>query len=287
MKKILLIEDEQFIADMYKMKFEKEGYDIAVAGDGETGLELVKSFQPDLVLLDLVLPKMNGFQVLEKIRTDSDTKDINVYILSNLGQTGEIDQGFKEGANGYLIKSNMTPSQLIQNIEKIFKGEAVGAYNSSMNKNSITDDKSVKKLVKKTPLAANKGEGRKILLIEDEEAIVGIYKIAFEKNGYIVDAAKNGAWGVKLSDQNRYDAIVMDMVMPAMGGYEAITRIRNNELTKDTPIIILSNSAQDKEVNEALKLGASLFLLKSQVTPMKLVGEVGKLVSAEGGSASG
>jgi len=260
------------------MKFEKEGYDIAVAGDGETGLELVKSFQPDLVLLDLVLPKMNGFQVLEQIRTDEKNKGLKVFILSNLGQTGEIDQGFKEGANGYLIKSNMTPSQLIQNIEKIFKGEPVGAYNSSLNTNSPADNKTLKKLPKATISAAKAGKGKTVLLIEDEEAIAGIYQIAFEKNGYAVDMAKNGAWGVKLSGENRYDVIVMDMVMPAMGGYEAITRIRNNEMTKNTPIIILSNSAQDREVNEALALGASSFLLKSQVTPAKLVLEVKNLI---------
>jgi len=282
MKKILLIEDEQFIADMYKMKFIKEGYDITVAGDGETGLELFESIKPDLVLLDLVLPKMNGFQVLEKIRADSENKNVKVFILSNLGQTGEINQGFKEGADGYLIKSNLTPSQLIQSIEKIFKGESVGTIKnngSSENGKAGTNDQTAGKTVKKVVWPEQeKKAGKKILLIEDEEAIADIYKMAFEKAGYLVDAAKNGAWGVKLSDQNSYDAIIMDMVMPAMNGYAAIQKIRENELTKNTPIIILSNSAQDSDVKQALQLGASSFLLKSQVTPMKLVKETGKLL---------
>jgi CheY-like chemotaxis protein len=244
---------------------------------------MAKTNKPDLILLDLVLPKMNGFQVLEKIREDSATKDVKVFILSNLGQSGEIDQGFKEGADGYLIKANMTPSQLIKNIEKIFKGELnkperISEPASGIKKKSFAKVKAILPEEKAKQLKTGQSEGRKILLIEDEEAIAQIYKLAFEKKGYLVDAAKNGAWGVKLSGQNNYDIIIMDMVMPAMNGYDAIKEIRSNEMTKKTPIIILSNSAQDKDVKKALALGASSYLLKSQITPAALVKEAERLV---------
>jgi CheY-like chemotaxis protein len=277
MKKILLVEDEAFIADMYKMKFIKEGYDITVAGDGESALELVKEKKPDLILLDLVLPKMNGFQVLEKLKQDNDTKNIKVFILSNLGQSGEIDQGYKEGADGYLIKSNLTPSQLIENIEKIFKGEAISGVKKSETQNGAAQKNTT--IAKTSPVKKeNVKGGQKILLIEDEEAIAQIYKLAFENSGYVVDVAKNGAWGVKLSGQNAYDAIIMDMVMPAMSGYEALKKIKENENAKKLPVIILSNSAQDNDIKKAMKLGAASFLLKALITPAKIVAEVRRLI---------
>lgn len=125
-KKILIIEDEEYLADMYKIKFESEGYVVVVAIDGETGIKLAQSVKPDLILLDLVLPRMDGFQVLEKLRHDGRTKDIIIYILSNLGQDEEIKKGFEEGANGYLIKANLTPAQLMDYVKRIFAGETVG-----------------------------------------------------------------------------------------------------------------------------------------------------------------
>jgi two-component system, cell cycle response regulator len=280
-KKILIIEDEEYISDMYKMKFQKEGYDAITAPDGETGFEMAKKELPDLVLLDLVLPKMNGFEVLEKLRDDEATKGLMVYILSNLGQNGEIKQGFSEGADGYMIKSNMTPSQLMENVEKIFKGERVGVkklidLESDNEPVGLTGNDTKEETAGTTVDRRTRG---KVLLIEDEESIAGIYKIGFEKNDFEVDIAKNGAWGVKIAGQKKYDAIIMDMVMPAMNGFEAIQRLKTSDNTKEIPIIILSNSAQDRDVQQALELGAAGFLMKSHITPAKLVEEVKKIIS--------
>ena len=125
-KKILIIEDEEFLVDMYKMKFESEGYEVMVAYNGEDGIKIAQEKKPDLILLDIVMPKMDGFQVLKELKNNNDTKDIVVYILSNLGQNGEIDQGFIDGADGYMVKADLTPSQLVKNLEKIFAGQTVG-----------------------------------------------------------------------------------------------------------------------------------------------------------------
>lgn len=108
------------------MKFEHEGYEVVVAVDGETGIEQAKKLRPDLVLLDIVLPKMNGFQVMHELRATPATKGLKVYFLSNLGQDEEIEQGMKEGADGFLIKTDVTPMQLVECVEKIFAGESVG-----------------------------------------------------------------------------------------------------------------------------------------------------------------
>jgi len=266
-KKILIIEDEQYLSDLYKIKFEQEGYEVILARDGEEGLALAQNQQPDLILLDLVLPKMDGYQVLERLKDDKRTKNIKVYILSNLGQTEEINQGFKHGADGYLIKSNLTPSQLVDKIKKIFKGKVVGIKKSSTT--------SVGR--KKTGKEKNKKLG-KVLLVEDEEAIIDMYKLSLTKAGFEVKLARNGAWGLKLASQNDFNVIVMDMVMPAMDGRQALKKLKADVKTKDVPIIVLSNSAQDRDIEQAKKCGAASYLLKSQITPTRLVKEIKKVI---------
>ncbi len=135
-KKILIIEDEEFLVDMYKMKFESEGYEVMVAYNGEDGIRIAQEKKPDLILLDIVMPKMDGFQVLKKLKGNEMTKDIKVYVLSNLGQNGEIDQGFTDGADGYMIKAELTPSQLVENLKKIFSGQTVGVKKRKLEPNN-------------------------------------------------------------------------------------------------------------------------------------------------------
>lgn len=125
-KKILIVEDEEFLAEMYQMKFESEGYDITVASDGTECLEKVETEKFDLILLDLVMPGMDGFQVLEKLRENAKTMKTKVYILSNLGQEEEVARAFDKGADGFLIKANLTPAQLMEDVKKIFAGKQVG-----------------------------------------------------------------------------------------------------------------------------------------------------------------
>jgi CheY-like chemotaxis protein len=118
MKKLLIVEDEQYLADMYKMKFEHAGYSVRVAYDGKEGLALARQEAPDLILLDIVMPVMNGYRMLHELRRDEALKGIKTYILSNLGQADEIKEALDDGADGYLIKANLTPDQLLEEVRK-------------------------------------------------------------------------------------------------------------------------------------------------------------------------
>lgn len=269
-KRILIIEDEEYLSDMYKMKFEEEGYEVIMANDGASGIKVAKKCEPDLILLDLVLPEMNGYEVLKILRADKKTKDIKIYILSNLGQNYEIKKGLESGADGYLVKANLTPTQLVENIEKIFSGGKVGIKNQGLiRKEKKIDDISNEAL---------KNDGPKVLLIEDEGAIVEMYKLRLEKENYQVEIARNGAWGIKLAKEKDFDIIIMDMVMPAMDGCEAIKQIKKDKKINKVPIIVLSNSAQDGDIERAKKCGANSYLLKSQITPARLAKEIKRVL---------
>jgi len=120
-KKILIIEDDKFLRELIGQKLLKEGYDIVEAVDGEKGIKSIKDEKPDLVLLDLILPGMDGFEVLTKIKKDAGIAQIPVIILSNLGQKDDIEKGLKMGAVDYLIKAHFTPGEIIDKIKVILK----------------------------------------------------------------------------------------------------------------------------------------------------------------------
>lgn len=116
---IVLVEDDSFLAGMYVAKLELEDYSVKLATDGESGLELIRKERPDIVLLDIVLPGMDGFDVLKAIKKDATTKDIPVLLLTNLGQRGDVQRGLSLGAVDYLIKAHFMPSEVIEKIKNI------------------------------------------------------------------------------------------------------------------------------------------------------------------------
>ncbi len=120
MKSILLIEDDPLLIDIYTTKLKEAGFEVEVATDGDTGLRFLKEKKPDLLLLDIVLPHIDGWEVLRTIKNKpSPFKDLKVVILSSLGQKSEVEKGLKLGAIKYLIKAHYTPSEVVKEIQKI------------------------------------------------------------------------------------------------------------------------------------------------------------------------
>jgi len=115
-KKILLIEDDPFISDVYITNLRNSGFEVSLASDGKRGLELIKKEKINLILLDLLLPKIDGFAVLKKIKKEPSSKNIPVIILTNLGEKEDIEKGKKLGAIDYLVKISFTPKEVIEKI---------------------------------------------------------------------------------------------------------------------------------------------------------------------------
>ncbi len=118
MAKILVVEDDKFLREMITRKLDRENYEVVQAVDGEEGEEKIKEERPDLVLLDLILPGIDGFTVLERVKQDPEVKDIPVIILSNLGQKSEVERGLSLGAIDFLIKAHFTPGEIIEKIQE-------------------------------------------------------------------------------------------------------------------------------------------------------------------------
>ena len=121
-RKILLIEDDVFVSDIYSRELKKGGYEIDVAADGLEGVEKARDNKYDLLLLDIMLPKKTGIDVLKEIRVPNfPAKDLPVYLLTNLGQGSIIKQAIEIGAQGYLLKARVLPSQVLQAVNDFFE----------------------------------------------------------------------------------------------------------------------------------------------------------------------
>ena len=120
-KAILIIEDDKFLRELFVRKLIKEGFKVSEAIDGEEGLKKIKEEKPDLVLLDLILPGIDGFEILSRLKEESILSTIPVIILSNLGQREEIEKGLKLGAKDYLVKALFTPGEIIDKIKAYLK----------------------------------------------------------------------------------------------------------------------------------------------------------------------
>lgn len=126
MKKVLIIEDEEELLDLLQKKIAQEGYEVFAAKDGEEGFAKIKSVKPDLVLLDIVMPKLGGFEVLEAIAKEEDAalKTIPIIIISNSGQPVEINRALELGVKDYLVKVDFTPQDVLEKVKKqIGEGE--------------------------------------------------------------------------------------------------------------------------------------------------------------------
>jgi DNA-binding response OmpR family regulator len=123
-KEILFIEDEAALQKTFGRFLREEGYKVFSALDGESGFKTAKNKKPDLILLDLVLPKMNGFEVLEKLKEDEETKKIPVIILTNLERMADIEKALELGATTYLVKVNYTLNDVLVKIKAIFNKNA-------------------------------------------------------------------------------------------------------------------------------------------------------------------
>ncbi len=250
-KKILIIEDEEILGDVLLKKLKNLGYDPRLARDGEAGFEEIKTFIPDLILLDIVMPKMNGYEVMEAMKKDSDLPPIPVIIISNSGQPVEIDRAKDLGAIDYLIKAQFTPEEVVEKVEAAFK-------NSSKKKNSEGNN------------------GKKILIIEDDQFLRDLATTKLKREGFEVFGAVDGDEGLKMIPNSNPDIILLDIILPGIDGFEVLRRIKADKDHKNIPVILLSNLGQKSDIDRGLSLGASGYIIKAHHTLDEIIVKIKK-----------
>ncbi len=264
-KKILIIEDEESLVELLSTKLNKEGYEVQYAYDGELGYEKIKEWNPDLILLDIVMPKMNGYEVLEKLNQDK--IKIPVIIISNSGQPVEIEKTKQLGAVDHLIKTEFSPLDVLQKVKACFEN---GGKKKEVDESVFQpiEDPGARKL------------NVKVLLVEDDAFLREISSKKLAKEGFTVYEAVDGEQALAGVKAVKPDIVLLDIILPAIDGFQVLTNIRASKDKKvaEVPIIMLSNLGQDDDIKRAMDEGANDYLVKAHFTTEEIVGKIKELL---------
>lgn len=257
-KKILIIEDEEALASVLSVKFKLEGFKVLIAANGQDGLKKIKAWRPDVILLDIVMPKMNGYEVLENLQKNNNK--IPVIVISNSGQDIELEKIKKMGAADYIIKTQIEPGAVAQKINKLLDISAV---------------KASKKISLGEQTATN-GGGAKVLIVEDDSFLRDICRKKLIKEGFNVEIAVDGEEALKKVENFMPEIILLDIILPVRDGFEVLKEIRSrkNRLIKNVPVIMLTNLGQEEDNRKALDLGANDYLVKAHFTTEEIVEKI-------------
>lgn len=261
-KKILIIEDDVFLGDVLTKKLTNEGFDVLLSMDGFEGLKKMKSFLPDLVLLDIILPSMNGYEILEAKLKDSSVASIPVIIVSNSGQPVEINRALGLGVKDYLVKAQFDPEEVLVKIHALFK--------KSENPSSI---KSLEGEMNQKSVPVNL-EGKKVVWVEDDQFLNDIIKRKLSTTKCIFFNATEGEEALKIINKEMPDIVMLDIILSGVDGFEILRRIKNDPKTKHIPVILLSNLGQASDIEKGKNFGAARFVVKATVTPNEIVEQI-------------
>lgn len=281
-KKILIMEDEKILQDLLKKKLKKEGYDVLAVDDGEEGLKVIGDYMPDLLLLDIMMPKVDGFEVLEKIKKDEILSSIPVIIISNSGQPVEIKRAISLGIADYIVKVDFDPDEVIGKVKKFFadpnyaqtkKNFDVADVNKKEEEEEeeeIIGEKVVKKKENKT--------GARVLLVEDDDFLRKICKTKMEREGFNVSVAINGKEALKKIIEGDPQIVLLDIILPIMDGFEVLKRVKEDSSKSSVPIIMLTNLGQESEIEKGFKLGAEDYIVKAHLTVGEIIEKVKEIL---------
>lgn len=275
--KILIIEDETILIEILTKKMEQEGYTVFSAQDGEQGLAEFEKVSPDLVLLDIVMPKMNGYEVLDALQQKyGKSKMPPVIIISNSGQPVEIDKALNLGARDYIVKAQFTPEEVMNKVDTL-----MGAVQG----HAKTETPSVEKTdapQEAQPVPKKDAEAR-VLIIEDDQFLRDLLTTKLEKENFEVIAAIDGPGGLEKISNSRPDVVLLDIILPGIDGFEILKRVRSNVRTEiaKVPIILLSNLGQEADIEKGRALGANDYLIKSNFTIDEIIEKIRSTIAAQ------
>ena len=270
-KKVLIIEDELAHLDVMRQKLEKEGYNVAAATDGEAGYTMITTMNPDLILLDVILPKINGFDILERMQKDN--IHTPVIVVSNSGQPVEVDRALALGALDFLVKAEFDPSDVVEKVRRVLGDASAGAPPGRPDAPSVRVASS--SLPSSSTVVGNDTvKTLKILIIEDDRFLRDLIQQKLTKEGFTTLVAVDGEEGVKIAKEQKPHLVLLDLILPGIDGFEILRKLKSDAETSAIPVIVLSNLGQKEDMDRAMKAGAEDFMVKAHFTPTEIVSKI-------------
>jgi two-component system cell cycle response regulator len=256
MKKIVVVEDQQVLATIYRTKLAAEGFQVDVAVDGEQGLDLIKRTQPDLVLLDLMMPKLNGIEVLKKLRSIPSFQTLPILVFSSSGGSSRTDEAWQAGATMVLSKSNHSPKQLIESVRKSL------AVADELQSSAVVSISSSERVAESGQLTDGERVKGHVLLVEDHEDMRALLAFILDRAGHRVSSVESQAAALRRARLEKFDLVLLSRINSEGSGLSLCKQFR--EVHPDTSVLIYSTAALLSEQREGLQSGASAYLTKAE-----------------------
>jgi two-component system NtrC family sensor kinase len=246
MHKIFIIEDDEVVAEIYKDKLQAEGYDVEVAHDGETGYFQLRTFEPDLLLLDMMVPELAGVDVIRMLRGKEAFKHLVIIAFS--GSDELLAEAKRLGANLVLSKGQFLPNQIVARIT-----EVIAAQRKVVESEAVF----LMTLAEWVPPAG------RVLIVDDDPIMIQLVKDVLEEEGYSVVSAANGGEAYKiLATDNKFVAGIFDVKMPEIQGTDLLRYMHTEKRLMKIPVLIMSSEQSTAIHSESLSAGAAIFLPK-------------------------
>ena len=255
MKTIVIVEDQPVLAAAYSNKFRGEGFNVEVAMDGESGLDLITRIKPDLVLLDLQLPKLSGLEVLKKTRSSPELQAIPIIVLSSLAKPESVEEAWQAGATLVLSKFNTSPRRVLESVRASLSASTAASYHLP-----TTDPRATPSL--EMPPTKNGLANGHILLVEDNADLNRLLAFLLSQAGHQVTGVGRSADALHQMSAQSFDLFLMGRIDQDGGGLSLCKQLRQSCL--DKPIIIYSTAALFSDQQEGLRAGATAYLVKPE-----------------------
>lgn len=279
-KKILIVEDDVVLREVLAEKLSQKGYEVTSVEDGEVALREIHKQKPDLILLDILMPRKGGMEVMEDLSKDDELNKIPIIVISNSGQPVEVQRARELGAKEFLIKAVFDPNEVLEKVEKVLKetgGMDPASFGTSDGDNDETkkvnvielDEKPENKTAGGSVDSAQKGQKggqRKVLVVEDDKFLRELFVRKMFNEGFDVESAIDSVQVFEILSEKKPEVILLDLILPGVDGFEILARIKKDDNLKDIPVMVISNLGQKEDIDRAMDLGAADFLIKANYT---------------------
>jgi DNA-binding response OmpR family regulator len=283
--KILVVEDDSVLRDVLIAKLSKTGYIVSGAEDGEVAMDAMRKDKPDLILLDILMPKKDGMQVMEEINKDENLKGIPIIVVSNSGQPVEVERARSLGARDFLIKAVFEPNEVLEKVNIILGKQGIMQNQSgegdSQKKESVPNIHTDNATQNNIKTIAADSKNIKILVVEDDKFLRELLVRKLYSEGFTVESAIDATGAFDILKRFTPSIILLDLILPGIDGFEILSRIKKDDSLAAVPVIILSNLGQKEDIERAMSLGAIDFMVKANFTLDEIVNKVRKVITGK------
>ncbi|MFM2374795.1 MAG: hypothetical protein RLZZ234_790 [Candidatus Parcubacteria bacterium] len=297
---IVLLEDDEFLAEVIVRKLSAVGTQIRRYRNGLEGLAAIRQFTPDLVLLDIMMPIMNGYEVLQVMSEEHLIDEVPVMVVSNSGQPVEIDRVLKLGVKDYVVKVDFTPEEVLDKARAILislrkeKGFTVDEYDAhpatlqtTPAQTTASPEAPFVSVVQNEPMASPQAaapqslEQLKVLVVEDDPLLKNLLAVKLTASGCMPLYVDDGLKAYDLAMTFKPDVVLLDLMIPGMDGFGVLEKFQTDGYLKTVPVFVFSNKSSEQDKQRVFSLGAKLFRQKAETNLSEVVSELYKLAGRQ------